>query len=504
MESNKLVEKLEKEKSKRKFCEQKIIDLQKQLIQLEEKNHALKDNCARKNFALRQVDQLLTTNKNELDKYRAAKIAKINQLQGQLDETMSTLTNTQTELETGHLACSQLTEQNDKLNQHVAELERRVLFQSDETETIQTQLDDVSFEKQKVEQNLATMEKELNEKINTLQKTLENERGKVAKYEQEESAEKTRADKLQQNGEMMRVQLEQARVMRENSQKQLQQDRSQWQKKLSELGDQLKQAHDQVKLKNDEVERVKSEKNIATTTIETLEREVNTSKVKSHYRSLFNFTIHIQSEMDLLKTRFTNEKDKLEVYFRSVQKSQKIEWEKAAESRLSEAKRTLEYRNNELEMELSQVQQKAAHDLAQLDRRLKEDYQAKIKSFLQQHFNQGLDALGISAPSRRSSSPNISPINSARNMEPRPPLEPRPTAPPPTQATVEPPTRREQELRKMIRNLLSQAPQAPPVPAQLQQNYLSSRLTELSKDNTLTDQDKKSLQRLRQLMTDNL
>ena len=102
------------------------------------------------------------------------------------------------------------------------------------------------------------------------------------------------------------------------------------------------------------------------------------------------------------------------------------------------------------------------------------------------------------------SSPNISPIHSARNMEPRPPLEPRPIAPPPTQPTVEPPTRREQELRKMIRNLLSQAPQAPPTPVQPQPNYLSSRLTELTKDNTLTDQDKKSLQRLRQLMTDNL
>ena len=291
MESNKLVEKLEKEKSKRKFCEEKIIDLQKQLIQLEEKNHALKDNCARKNFALRQVDQLLTTNKNELDKYRATKMAKINQLQGQLDETILSLKSTQTELETGQLANSQLTEQNDKLNQQLAELERQVLFQSDETETIKTQFDEITLEKQNIEQNLATMEKELNDKINTLQKTLENERGKVAKYEQEESTERSRADKLQQNCEMMRVQLEQARVMRENSQKQLQQDRSQWQKKLSELGDQLKQAHDQVKVKNDEVERVKSEKNIASTTIETLEREVNTSKVKS--RSLFYFTIYI-------------------------------------------------------------------------------------------------------------------------------------------------------------------------------------------------------------------
>ena len=37
----KLNEKLEKEKSKRKFCESKIIELQKDIINLEEVNHGL-------------------------------------------------------------------------------------------------------------------------------------------------------------------------------------------------------------------------------------------------------------------------------------------------------------------------------------------------------------------------------------------------------------------------------------------------------------------------------
>ena len=46
MSDSKLLEKIEKEKSKRRFCEEKIIELQKELIQLEEKNHALKENCA--------------------------------------------------------------------------------------------------------------------------------------------------------------------------------------------------------------------------------------------------------------------------------------------------------------------------------------------------------------------------------------------------------------------------------------------------------------------------
>ena len=199
--------------------------------------------------------------------------------------------------------------------------------------------------------------------------------------------------------------------------------------------------------------------------------------------------------MELLKSRFSNEKDKLEVYFRSVQKSQKIEWEKNAEARISEAKSTLEFRNAELETELAESQRAARENLAKLEKRLKEEYQAKIKSFLQQHFNQGLDALGITSQVR-SSSPNISPIHSAR-IEPRPPLEPRPKVEP----AIEP-TRRERELRKMIAGLLSQAPQvAPPPPPP---NYLNTKLAELTTDTSLTDQDKKSLQKLRQLMTDNL
>ena len=212
--------------------------------------------------------------------------------------------------------------------------------------------------------------------------------------------------------------------------------------------------------------------------------------------------------MDLLKSRFSNEKDKLEVYFRSVQKSQKIEWEKNAEARISEAKSTLEFRNAELESELAESQRVARENMAKLEKRLKEEYQAKIKSFLQQHFNQGLDALGISNSQVRSSSPNISPIHSAR-IEPRPPLEPRPKIEP----VGSEPTRRERELRKMIAGLLSQAPQnLPPPPISTTPattpfttpNYLHTKLAELTTDTSLTDQDKKSLQKLRQLMTDNL
>ena len=210
--------------------------------------------------------------------------------------------------------------------------------------------------------------------------------------------------------------------------------------------------------------------------------------------------------MDLLKARFTNEKDKLEVYFRSVQKSQKIEWEKQAEARLAETKATLEYRATELEVELGQVQQQARQDLLQLEKRLKEEYQAKIKTFLQQHFNHGLDALGITNQVR-SSSPNISPIHSGR-IEPRPPVQPRPQPHVTSIATTEP-NRRERELRKMISSLLSQTPQhqqqpQQPVQHQPQPNYLTSRLAELTKDTSLSDQDKQSLQKLRQLMTDNL
>merc|ERR1712021_227773 len=131
---SKLAEKLEKEKSKRKYCEEKILELQKQLIQVEEKNHALKDNCSRKNLALRQVDQLLASNKHELDRYRAAKMASINQLQGQLEQSTSALKVSQMKLETEQRDSSLMSDKNDELNRHIVELERQVLSLSDESE----------------------------------------------------------------------------------------------------------------------------------------------------------------------------------------------------------------------------------------------------------------------------------------------------------------------------------------------------------------------------------
>ena len=80
---------------------------------------------------------------------------------------------------------------------------------------------------------------------------------------------------------MLKLQLEQARVMRENLQKQQHTDRTNWQKKLSELGDDLKQANEQIKSKDSEVSAIKSETNILKTNIETLNRELSTSKVNS-------------------------------------------------------------------------------------------------------------------------------------------------------------------------------------------------------------------------------
>ena len=281
MNESKLAEKLEKEKSKRKYCEEKILELQKQLIQVEEKNHALKDNCSRKNLALRQVDQLLASNKHELDKYRATKMASINQLQGQLEQSTSALKVNQTELENEQRANALMSDKNDELNARIVELERQVLSLSDESETIRGELDEAKTETKSVKGQLA----ELTDKMSNSQKLLETERGKVARMEKDDSQEKTRADKLQQSVDMMKLQLEQARVMRENHQKQHNADRINWQKKLSELGDQIKAAHDQIRLKNEQIDGMKRESSISSTNVETLQRELSTSKVTKTSRS---------------------------------------------------------------------------------------------------------------------------------------------------------------------------------------------------------------------------
>ena len=236
---------------------------------------------SRKNMALKQVDQMLSTNKNELDKYRAAKMTKINQLKGKLDESQTAYQSQKTELENEREANELLSRRSNELEARVAELEREILRISDENEVFRSEIETTNSEKKTLAENMAKTHAENTEKFTSMKKILETERGKVAKYEQGESTEKSRAEKLQQSCDMLKLQLEQARVMRENLQKQQHSDRTNWQKKLSELGDELKQANDQVKSKDSEVSAIKSESNILKTNIETLNRELSTSKVCS-------------------------------------------------------------------------------------------------------------------------------------------------------------------------------------------------------------------------------
>ena len=141
-------------------------------------------------MALKQVDQMLSTNKVELDKYRAAKMARINQLQGQLTESQATCLNQKTELETEREANELLSKKSNEFENRVAELEREILRISDENEVFRSEIETANSEKKTLAENMAKSHAENTEKFTSMKKILETERGKVAKYEQGESTEK--------------------------------------------------------------------------------------------------------------------------------------------------------------------------------------------------------------------------------------------------------------------------------------------------------------------------
>ena len=141
-------------------------------------------------MALKQVDQMLSTNKTELDKYRASKMSKINQLQGKLEESQAVCQSQKTELENEREANELLTRKSNEFESRVAELEREILRISDENEVFRSEIEATNSEKKTLAENMAKSHAENTEKFTSMKKILETERGKVAKYEQGESTEK--------------------------------------------------------------------------------------------------------------------------------------------------------------------------------------------------------------------------------------------------------------------------------------------------------------------------
>ena len=89
LNDSKLMEKIEKEQSKRRFCESKIIELQKEIINLEETNHSLKDSCARKNVILGKMNLNLENNTEEIRGFTKRKKLEIEKIKKILEEVTS-------------------------------------------------------------------------------------------------------------------------------------------------------------------------------------------------------------------------------------------------------------------------------------------------------------------------------------------------------------------------------------------------------------------------------
>ena len=172
------MEKIEKEQSKRRFCESKIIELQKEIINLEETNHSLKDSCARKNVILGKMNLNLENNTEEIRSFTKRKNLEIEKIRKTLEEVTS---KAQITVNENHNLQEQIqkykTEIRDLQNAKIG-LERRNIEINDEKEDLLRRLSTLKQDKKQLHDEFENLRTTTDEKISNIKKIVETEREK--------------------------------------------------------------------------------------------------------------------------------------------------------------------------------------------------------------------------------------------------------------------------------------------------------------------------------------
>jgi len=540
LNDSKLIEKIEKEQSKRRFCESKIIELQKEIINLEETNHSLKDSCARKNVILGKMNLNLENNTEEIRGFTKRKNLEIEKIKKILEEVTS---KAQITLDENH----NLQEQIQKYKKEIRDLknakidlERRNIEINDEKEDLIRKFSDSKHEKKQLDDEFSNLQASTDEKISNLKKIVESEREKVAKYEKDENSAISKSKSLQQTVDMLRVQVEQAKVMRDNLQKQIASEKNNNHKLSVQIEEKDKFHEERMSSRDEEIAEMEREQVRKANELERVEKELEA----------------ISSEFELEKTRFKTEAHKQELYYKSMIKTQLDELNQKFAHQIRSMSDAHMKKERDFNEKISELRMEHDHKIISVENQLESQYQKKMKMFLQQHFNQGLTALSNSGskssppsepPSSRShsknlahvSTPQFEPLRSSSprdaprqkhksdvripiihdnsyespttdNFIPHPPVAPRPY-PTSKQPSSSSKSKREQQLRKMIESMLNQTPMTEnDMTNSIQSNgnnltnsesnYFRQKIRDMVDDQSLTDKEKKNLQKLAQLM----
>jgi len=365
-------------------AEQKIIELQQEILKLERSLFLVNQNCAKKNHVLKNATNMLSTAKTLfLDENEKNKI-KIMQQDNGLKGMMEILT----ELETDY-ASLKIEKENIEFKLNEVTLERKHL--QEQHEEGKTERSNIEKENNDLTQQLETLKKEsteekssLNQKIANLKKLLESERSKVASFERcnKEAQKKTAA--VQHQFELLKFQTDQAKSAREQHLKATQIEKEKISKVKADL--EAKVTEIESGLKAAQNERVAAERSL-----EKCQKELQKSLEANQ-----------QLNAQLKTEKSTNEAElrKRETFHTALLQKRLAE----SEERQRQAEEALlnEFHAKEMNLKRSidELRKTHAMEINNLEKSMRESVNNQMKQFLQNHYTQGLNAIGIDNPGR--------------------------------------------------------------------------------------------------------
>lgn len=486
--NDKASEKLEKEKSKRKFCENKIIQLQKDIITLEENNFVLKENCAKKNLVLSEVNKNLSDNKLEIENFARNKNAIIRELRNTVDYLQNSIKRANEDSTKKGNEIENLVSENRKINDELATTRNNLDERNQHIDKLQIDFDILNEEKTDISKSLEATITEGNTKVANLKRLLDAERAKVAKFETEESSTSVKAKSLSNALETLRLDFAQMKKLKDDQLRKFNIEKSAYQKRNIEFQEKQKFDAAAIDKKNEEIKSAKNEVKAAKQNTDVVQQEM----------------IALQAELDLLKQTSASDRTKLESFHKSLLHSKIEELEKHFKHEMQILKESHMTEIEKLTESLDRKDKENTEKLVLVEKSLKRDYQMKMKTFLQKHFNQGLSAMMSDVDIVRNAppipQPNI-PVQSSfsnfrRSSSPRESLFSPIHCPEPIisnqDVTENTETDREINLRRSIEKLLNTKPSSK---NRKDSTDINSRLKTLFEDKTLSENEKKIISR---------
>jgi len=377
-------------------AEQKIIELQQQILKLEQSLFLVNQNCAKKNQVLKNATNMLSAAKSlfldENEKNKSKIIQQDNGLKGMMEIL--------TELETDY-ASLKIEKENIEFKLNEVTLERKHL--QEQHEEGKSERSNIEKENNDLTQQLDTLKKKsteeknsLNQKIANLKKLLESERSKVASFERcnKEAQKKTAA--VQHQFELLKFQTDQAKSAREQHLKATQIEKEKISKVKAELEAKVREFEGN--LKSAQNERVAAERSL-----EKCQKELQRSLEANQ---------QLNDKLEIKKSANEAELRKRETFHTALIQKRLAESQERQRQAEEALLNDFHAKEMDLKQSIDELRKTHAMEINNVEKAMRESVNNQMKQFLQNHYTQGLNAIGVSNPRMTSVKVPIGPASS--------------------------------------------------------------------------------------------